>query len=573
MKTFRDRFRLVLLAAASSFAASFASAAPVSVEQVADVPHPFVAPVPVLPVPQAKSVEEPRSVPINVAALLTNKDDGESVAPPAVSLDTTVIDTTAPPQLSPRPANAQKQKPKSAPEVVIAPPQVVPWNQQLTANPDTRKTAYRRPVSHTVSHTGTHMLNRYFCDECGLLTCENKRQFGFFFDGWLDHGVSLNGQNVGTDNSPLRFTDMANEYALNQLYLTFGREVRKGDRLSAGFRVDVLYGSDYFWTSATGLETQTYSTLDAPPFGSVRVPTLDPHTADGRWNIGSGQRGEFGNRYRYGLSLPQFYGEAYLPVGHGTTIKAGHFYSDFGLESAMAPENTFYSHSYSFMYGSPVTVSGGTVTQKLGRRLSVTAGITRGWDTWDNVTGDLSFLVGAAWKRPETGTRLSWMLMSGRTEYSNKNPRTHYVLTLQQQLSQNVRFGLEHTLGWEKDGSLFNTDGDRRDSNWASVAGVLEMQISQRLSSNFRAEWFRDGGYAHVNGMTPIDTDETISGNDYFALTYGLRWQPHRIVTIRPEVRYDWSNVRRQSPTEGTAGPFSGKDHLFTTSLDMILRF
>ena len=39
--------------------------------------------------------------------------------------------------------------------------------------------------------------------------------------------------------------------------------------------------------------------------------------------------------------IPQAYAEAYVPVGNGLNVKAGHFYTPIGYESVPAPDNFF----------------------------------------------------------------------------------------------------------------------------------------------------------------------------------------------------------------------------------------
>jgi hypothetical protein len=53
--------------------------------------------------------------------------------------------------------------------------------------------------------------------------------------------------------------------------------------------------------------------------------------------------------------MPQAYVETNLPIGKGLSVKVGHFYTLLGYEVVTAPDNFFYSHSYSMQYGEPFT--------------------------------------------------------------------------------------------------------------------------------------------------------------------------------------------------------------------------
>ena len=113
-----------------------------------------------------------------------------------------------------------------------------------------------------------------------------------------------------------------------------------------GGRVDLLYGTDARFIQALGLEPD--------------------------WQ----QRG------LYQLALPQFYAEM---ASDGWKARAGRFYSPFGYESVPAPANFFYSHSYAFVYGEPVTLTGFQLTRELNKGFALNAGIDHGWDTFRSV--------------------------------------------------------------------------------------------------------------------------------------------------------------------------------------------
>ncbi|MGI9446121.1 MAG: outer membrane beta-barrel protein, partial [Pirellulales bacterium] len=89
--------------------------------------------------------------------------------------------------------------------------------------------------------------------------------------GFIDVGIGANAW--GADwNGPITFNDRAWQGQMNQLYL-INERILKEDQLSLGGRVDLLYGTDFLYTVAGGLDTE--------------------------WNS---------NRY-YGLAMPQLYGE------------------------------------------------------------------------------------------------------------------------------------------------------------------------------------------------------------------------------------------------------------------------
>lgn len=188
-----------------------------------------------------------------------------------------------------------------------------------------------------------------------------SRRLQLTVDGWANFGFSYNPSAPSDSyNGPVTFNDRAGEMQMHQLYLSVERRIDKlpGD-WAIGGRTDVLFGSDAQFAQALG-------------------------TPQGHWD-----RQLTGNRF-YNAALPQAYAELYAPWGNGVTAKIGHFYTIIGNESVMAPDNFFYSHSYTMQYGEPFThtgilfdypflniLRGWTINTKLG---AITGGTSGGWD-------------------------------------------------------------------------------------------------------------------------------------------------------------------------------------------------
>lgn len=412
------------------------------------------------------------------------------------------------------------------------------------------------------------------CPNCGLLGCRRKSCGRFYIDGWITQGVTLNFDwPEGDVNGLWRFNDVANEYDLNQIYLRFGRRMEKRPgRWDWGARVDLLYGSDYLYTSSVGLETHRFRSIYDDP-GAAEY---DPARASLRWNSDSGPR-RGGTAAMYGLSMPQMYAELFVPLGWGTTIRAGHFYADMGLESAMAPKNFFSTHSYSFMYGMPTTFTGMTVEQQFTRRLALVFGLTQGWDIWESPNKSVGWLGGVRWKTFDGRSRISWMLSADRPS-SRDDFRANYALTFRHRLTPRWEYALEHTLGYEENGhSIDSLAGTRDIARWVSVSQSLQWHWTEKLALGLRGEWFRDDGHRRI---LQRDTDSIlgkVNGRDYFGLTLGLNWRPTRYLTVRPEVRYDWSDVSVESEFESfrQKGVFDNgnRGEQLTFGVDMTLRF
>jgi len=197
----------------------------------------------------------------------------------------------------------------------------------------------------------------------GWLSCLPERRFEI--GGWLEQGFTTNRGNptnpvAGAGNLPAAFNYRNDEYMLNQFYLYAGRET--ADYLCGwdfGWRVDLLYGEDYIFAQSIGLETD-----DA---------------GYNRWNAGAGGGGIAGTA-RLGLAMPQ----AYVDLAYNDlTLRIGHFYTIIGFETVAAPDNFFYSHAYTMLYGEPFTHTGALLSWQCGDRLKLLAGVHNGWNVVD----------------------------------------------------------------------------------------------------------------------------------------------------------------------------------------------
>jgi hypothetical protein len=157
-----------------------------------------------------------------------------------------------------------------------------------------------------------------------LMSDDFAEKSGLDVRGWISAGSTFNpGSGDGGYNGPITFNDKENELMMNQAYLIMERPVqRSGDSWDLGFRTDLIYGTDAAFNFSRGF--------------------------DDRWTNNSVSRD-------YKWAMPQAYVETNLPIGKGLSVKVGHFYTLLGYEVVTAPDNFFYSHSYSMQYGEPFT--------------------------------------------------------------------------------------------------------------------------------------------------------------------------------------------------------------------------
>ncbi len=364
------------------------------------------------------------------------------------------------------------------------------------------------------------------CGDCGG-GCDSScrggcRRPGWFLDAWVAQGFTWNPQDPASGfNTPLTFNDFSNDYQMNQLYATFGRAVNECGRCwDIGGRIDLLYGTDYFFTTADGLETRQDGV---------------PH-----WNSGNGPRVARGFTFaRYGLALPQAYGEVFAPFLSGLKVKLGHFYSPLGYESVRAPENFFYSHSFTWQYGLPRTFSGALADLAVGK-VNFQFGWTQGWNTWDNANGAPGYLAGFTWC-PNRCSSLAFGLTTGREDPTGFNDRTAYSLVYTRKLIGGVTYVFENVLGTQ---SLAAVDEqfNLTSAKWYGFNNYFFFEINPMLTFGIRAEWFRDQDNFRVLG---IPLASSVNGGNYASVSLGANWRPKCNLIVRPEIRFDRSDVSR----------------------------
>jgi hypothetical protein len=390
------------------------------------------------------------------------------------------------------------------------------------------------------------------CDPCR--TSERPRLFGMAFGAWLDQGFTANDRGSRDRfNGPITFDDREGEYQMNQLYLFAERKTDTGGcGWDWGGRIDFLYGTDWRFTQALGLET--------------------------RWNA---------ERF-YGAALPQVYADA---AWNNLVVRTGHFYSIIGYESVMAPQNYFYSHSYTHQYGEPFTHTGVLLQYKLSDRLSLSGGLDRGWDKWEDNNKQGEFLGGVTLTSCDERTSLAFALSTGPWDDSGSLNRTMYSLVFTHKFNECVKYVIQHDLGVDNDAGISeqlpvgvapNVPGiPRRDGRWYSIVQYLQYDVSPRWSMGLRFEWFRDGDGTRVGGigsphgweLGPNPALNEIGWvGDFYELTAGVHWSPRENILFRPEVRWDWYNGATDAQDRLPYSSGLRRDQ-FTYALDLIVKF
>jgi hypothetical protein len=373
-----------------------------------------------------------------------------------------------------------------------------------------------------------------FGDPCGATTCntceslnlfQHKSHSRSFFDkleifGWIQGGGYANSRGNSTihvkgtnykgrtvtqlepssGNGNLLSTVHLTDFQVNQVWLGVKKDANGQHGLDWGFAAEGFFGTEAWMTQSWGDTKFDYG-----------------------WQDGD-----------YYAAIPQLYVQ--LAYGNLSVI-VGKFETILGFEPLRAPDFFFFSHSYIFLL-EPYSHSGVFFQYAPDSKLSLGAAYTNGTDTsFENVYNDQGFIGTISYQLTDK-LNLSYAVMYNRNGHggyrdlgdinlnryglSGTNAYLHTVVA-----SYDISDKLNYSIHWN-----YNAIKTRANGNHSFLYGIsnyLTYQFNDRWGVGFRAEW------ANLNDLTGY-------GTDISEYTLCVNWKPYSNLSIRPEIRYDYSD-------------------------------
>jgi Putative beta-barrel porin-2, OmpL-like. bbp2 len=352
---------------------------------------------------------------------------------------------------------------------------------------------------------------------------------GPFGQAWKDSKIQIYGWvnfsgNISTShpsnksengNFPLIYDLRPNRMEFNQwvLYLERLADENQTDHVDWGFRISTLVGLDYRFTTTYGFLSDQ----------------LLKH-----------------NSY-FGFDMPMIYLDLYIPyVFQGMNVRIGRIISEPDIEAQLAPNNLMATHS--LLYGFDNYCQEGIfTTTKINDQWTIQAGISDGTDValWQKDPG-----------RQVTGTAMiQWTspnqmdsIYAGDNNFNNGkfgyNNLQQIVGTWTHKFNDKIYTATEAWYMYMNDavdhptkevpfqgGSFPVRNGYAPE--WA-VLNYTMFRIAPSAFFTVRNEYFKD----KVGSRTGFATD-------YSEHSIGITWWPDKLITIRPELRYDHSYAAR----------------------------
>ena len=314
--------------------------------------------------------------------------------------------------------------------------------------------------------------------------------------GWAQLGYQSAQQSFGGPPSPAQvngtggFNDYPDHLQLQQGWLFAEKAIDASCGLDIGGRVDFLYGTD-------GQDLQ----------------------ATGNWDEAFDQDWDNGNYY--GSALPQLY----MEVGYGdVSVKIGRMLLNFGYESAMAPNNFFYSHSYAFNNVQPYTGTGAIATYTGLDNVSISAGFIEGLNTGFDSNGDT--LVASVGLDLTDRLDVQYNVVGGRLLNFLGGPTTTkgaiHSIVAAYDIRCDLQYAMEATIiDYDDSFNLFGPS--------AGISNYFIKTLNDCNAIGLRYEWLGQ----EFEGETA----------DFHEVTIGWNHRRSANLIIRPEVRWDWINV------------------------------
>jgi hypothetical protein len=333
--------------------------------------------------------------------------------------------------------------------------------------------------------------------------------------GWEDFSwnvsTSTNTSRSPNANFPLIYDLRPNRFEQNQFVLYVERvpdEFQTG-HIDWGFRVSGVYGLDYRFMISRGL------------FSDQLLKR---------------------NNY-YGFDMPMVYIDIYIPrIFQGMNVRIGRIISEPDIEAQLAPNNLMSSHSLVYGFDN-YTQTGIFTTTKINDQWTIQAGISNGTDValWQSDPGNQpTGTVMIQWTAPNQ----SDSIYAGDNAFNNGefgyNNLQQIVGTWTHKFNDQIYTATEGLYMYMNDAKTHPTRAVPFQSGsfpvkpgYAPEWGILNYTMFRIAPSAFftiRNEFYDD-----------IVGSRTGHATKYSEHSIGVAWWPDKIITLRPELRFDHS--------------------------------
>jgi hypothetical protein len=312
-------------------------------------------------------------------------------------------------------------------------------------------------------------------------------------------------------NFPLVYDLRPNRFEQNQFVLYIERvpDEFQTDHIDWGFRVSAVYGLDYRFMISRGL------------FSHQLLKE---------------------NNY-YGFDIPMVYFDLYIPrIFQGMNVRIGRIISEPDIEAQLAPNNLMSSHSLVYGFDN-YTQTGIFTTTKINNQWTIQVGLSNGTDValWQDDPGNQpTGTIMVQWIAPSQTDSIYLgdnAFNNGRFGYNNLQ---QVVGTWTHKFNDKIYTATEALYMYMFDAKThpttevpFQSGSFPVKPGYAPEWGILNYTMFRIAPTAFftvRNEFYND-----------IVGSRTGHATKYSEHSIGVTWWPNKILTLRPELRFDHS--------------------------------
>ena len=309
--------------------------------------------------------------------------------------------------------------------------------------------------------------------------------------------------------------------------------------------------SSFTWSSADGtgdnIVGRSFDRNDTEFMFNAFQLNLSKSVASDKWDAGFVTKLLFGQNAKLiqsaGLDLgnngdlQEAYVSLNAPYGNGIQFKVGKMVTLMGVEVIEDHVNPTWSEGNQFLFVENFTNLGGEISYKWSDLIDTQFRVFNGWDVVDDNNGAMSFM-GRVGINPGPNTVISLIPYGGPEQSKNEdNWRKGIDIVVSQHLGEQAIVLLQGDYGAED-----NVPGIG-DAEWWALGVFGRYDFNEQYGIGFRADYLDDMDGARTSGSPFTAPYPSNSGNQVWTLTLTGNLKPWENVYIRPEVRYDNSDL------------------------------
>jgi hypothetical protein len=338
------------------------------------------------------------------------------------------------------------------------------------------------------------------------------------FSGFVSGSYFYNARRPGSRMNVGRgFDDRHNEFNANKVKLALERPVEQtGEFWDAGFRADLIFGEDAGLIHSEGLAL--------------------------------GSHGD----------LQQAYVAVNVPVGTGLVVRGGKWVTMMGLEVIEEVDNPNWSLGNQCMYVENYTGTGIRLDYNWTEWLNTEVALFNGWDVVRDGNRGKS-VMGAVTFTPDDATSLMLLGYGGPEQPDDTSAwRKGAQVLAGRELTPQLSAWVQLDYGHEDANAALPKAGD---AEWYAAGLWLAYDFTEKVGVAFRGDYLKDKDGARTSGERGFPDH---IGQNLYSLTLTLNLRPLERLQVRPEIRWDRSNLE---------GAFNGRKDQFTAGVGVAYLF